>query len=265
MLKNHVVFILDRSSSMESIRDATIKAFNDQVSAIREHSRGQLTDVSLFTFSSTPDAPTFFTAPVESLVTLNRDTFVPSGMTALYDTVLEATRQLTTLPDANDKDTSYLVVCLSDGDENSSHASGTEVSKRLEALQATGRWTFTYLGCSAGDLTKMRAMGISAGNSRGFSYSAAGVESTSALNCAATSNYFTARSTGSSSVNNLYDQAEAQLGTFPSVQVNTPITVTQGPANLIINPMTNTVVSAWMPTDVKTPDKVDEKTPPTTT
>jgi len=213
MLKNHVVFILDRSGSMESIRDVTISAFNEQVQSIKRSSaaEGQQTDVSLFTFSNRPDEPTFFTAPVESLAELTKETYRPDGGTALYDTMLEATRRLGNLKDANDPETAFLVIILSDGEENASHATGDDVAKRLEALNETKRWTFTYLGCSAGDLTKIRSMGISASNSRSFVATAAGVSGTTALNNTATAQYFSMRSAGITSSDCLYDTAEAVL------------------------------------------------------
>lgn len=228
-LKNHVAFILDRSGSMESIRDVTISAFNEQIQSIKRSSaaEGQQTDVSLFTFSNRPDEPTFFTAPVESLVELNRESYRPDGGTALYDTILEATRRLSNLKDANDSETAFLVVILSDGDENASQATGEDVAKRLEALNETKKWTFTYLGCSAADLIKMRNIGISASNSRSFIATAAGVAGTTALNNTATAHYFASRSAGLTSSDCLYEQAEATLGiTDPAGATGASVTPT---------------------------------------
>lgn len=237
----HIAFVLDRSSSMESIREATIKAFNEQVATAKKASQGQETLVSLFTFSTRPDRATFLAAPVGALEELTTATYVPNGSTALYDTILEATDALKALPEADNPDTAFLVIILSDGEENSSLADGPAVSRRLEELQSTKRWTFTYLGCSEADLKRMRAIGISAGNSRLFAATNAGVDTTSALNCSATEAFFTARSVGQTAVANLYDQAEATLG------VQLPQADAQAPQPIIWNGVTLQPIQSFAP------------------
>lgn len=264
VLKNHVAIILDRSGSMESIRDSTIKAFNEQVQSIRVASRGQQTDISLFTFSNGPDEPKFFAAPVEGLVELTRETYAPDGGTALYDSILETTRRLGNLKDANEPETSFLIVIISDGDENASRATGEDVQKRLAALDATKRWTFTYVGCSVADMTKMRNIGISTSNSRSFTATAAGVAGSSTLNSTSTACYFTARASGSTQVNNLYDQAEAALGVVTTADGSISVSI---PGNVTLtSALPPTSTGLILPPGVTPPvDPNPPTNPPTTT
>lgn len=209
-LRNHVAIVLDKSGSMEIIRDATIRAFNEQCSTIRTASKEQPTTVSLVTFDSTTRTE-FFAVPTDKLTTLTRDSYMPGGGTALFDGIMHTTDALMRLPDANDPDTSFLVVIISDGEENSSrHATASSVKSRIESLQATKRWTFAYVG-AVSDLTAIRNLGISAGNSRQFMATNIGVTRVAALNSTATQGYFASRSTGSTQSMDLYHRAEEAL------------------------------------------------------
>ena len=67
LLKTRVAVILDRSSSMQSIRNETISAFNEQVDAIKETSKDMDTKVSLVTFSTEVDGPVVWNQPVGKL------------------------------------------------------------------------------------------------------------------------------------------------------------------------------------------------------
>jgi hypothetical protein len=211
VLKNHYALILDRSGSMGRIRNETISAFNEQIKTVRLASRGQSTDISLFPFSSVPDQPTFFTAPVESLIELNYSTFVPSGSTALYDAIIAATDKLAALPDANDPNTSFLVTILTDGENNCSSATVEDVAQRVKTLQDTKRWTFTFVGANVdvGDVTK--SFKLSAGNARSYSATPVGVSQMNSLHNFATNNFFSERSMGSTQSLNLYADAEKAL------------------------------------------------------
>jgi hypothetical protein len=182
---------------MEPLRKETIQSFNAQVQAIRDNTKGQEATVSLITFSTTPDEPTFLAASVDSLRELTWDDYRPNGWTALNDAVMDTINRLSALPNASDPDTAFLVIIISDGDENYSTKFTPEAVKaKLEELQATRRWTFTYLGCSEQDLVRMRNLGISPGNSRLYAATAAGVESSTAMNCSAAASYFSARGWG---------------------------------------------------------------------
>lgn len=201
-----IAIILDRSSSMSSIRSEAISAFNQQVETIKANSQEVDTKVSLFTFATKADAPLIWNQSPTTLNALTEDTYVPDGMTAMYDSVGMAVNLLSGLPEAEQKDTSFLVVIISDGAENNSKQFTSEkIASLVKTLQGTERWTFTYLGANQ-DLTKVQqTLGIHAGNTMQFTASAAGMNQASVANSAGTERYMAARAGGQSCITNFYN------------------------------------------------------------
>ena len=101
------VFLLDRSGSMESVLDDTIGGFN---SFVREQvpSGGTLT---LYTFSDRCKCE-YRDVQIDQVPMLTRDTYVPNGNTALYDSMGMI------LKDYQGKEGTFVI--LTDGQENSS-------------------------------------------------------------------------------------------------------------------------------------------------
>lgn len=102
------VFLLDKSGSMECVLDDTIGGFN---SFLREQVPlgGNLT---LYTFSDTCKCE-YRDVPIEDVNPLTRDTYIPGGSTALYDSMGMI------LKDYKDKEDGIFVI-LTDGQENAS-------------------------------------------------------------------------------------------------------------------------------------------------
>lgn len=207
--KSRIAIVLDRSGSMASIRASTISAFNEQVQAIKKNAAEIDTKVSLFTFSTIADAPLIWNRSVEELAPLTLETYVPDGMTAMYDSVGMAVNLLAGLPEANDKDTSFLVVIVSDGAENNSaNFNSQRIATLVKHFQGTDRWTFTYLGANQ-DLTQVqRDLGIHAGNTQVFAANDMGMVRASASNAAGIGGYFAAVNSGATSVKNFYSAAD---------------------------------------------------------
>lgn len=98
--------------------------------------------------------------PVKRIHDLTLASYIPSGNTALYDAIMASIRALETV-DAD----AYLVLIVTDGEENSSQEFKlADVRAKITALEATGRWTFTYLGANADAWSVAGAMGMSSGN-----------------------------------------------------------------------------------------------------
>jgi hypothetical protein len=203
-LKTQIAIILDRSGSMVTCAKETVDAFNEQVKTIRQgQKKGMDTRVSLFTFSTTADEPQFFNEPVTALKELRQDEYSPGGFTAMYDGVGKAIAKLEGLGEG--KDTSYLLVIISDGQENNSHVfTSAMVAEKIKALQGTNHWTVTYLGANQ-DLSQIsKALHIPAGNMMAFVNTGVGVHAASMNLSAATSSYVGARAMGATAVNNFY-------------------------------------------------------------
>lgn len=160
MATTHIAFVLDRSGSMGSIRRETVDVFNQQL----EKARGSTDRVTLVTFSFTPDVPRFIGVNDKLAV----EDYVPAGGTALYDAIGETVTMLQAV-EQSDPDTSYLVIIITDGEENASTKYGRDsLSSLIKELQATDKWTFAYLGTKQDIFTINQTLGIPLGNATQF-------------------------------------------------------------------------------------------------
>jgi len=195
--KTYIALILDSSGSMASIKGETINHFNEQIEQIAKDSVGLDTSVSLATFNSEVDIK-FFNNPVNDLKPLTLKTYFPNGYTSLYDAVgITVDRLLAECKDIKKKDTAVLVVILSDGQENSSQKYTIEdIAERIQELQNTKRWTFTYLGANQ-DLSKIeQQLHIPAGNISAFVANTAGMAAATNLSVGSSQSYMTSRRLG---------------------------------------------------------------------
>jgi len=204
-LKNRIAIILDRSSSMGSMRDQAIEMFNEQVDTIIEENEDMDTKVSLVTFSTNVDEPEVWNKPIDSLGKLTKRSYQPNGMTAMYDAVGMTIDKLRALPEADDENCSFLITVISDGMENASREyTSSMLASRVKKLQDKGNWTFTYLGAEQ-DLTQVSAAtGIKLDNMQVFTASAGGMRGASASSIGAVTNYFDSRKKGATAVKCFY-------------------------------------------------------------
>lgn len=241
--KTHVIMVLDKSGSMASIRKETIDHFNEQVDKIRKIAKDQDVSISLINFNEELQEK-FWDVPLKQLKKLTLEDYLPSGMTALYDAIgLTALKGEKQFMDLKDENTAVLFVVLTDGYENSSKEftskwptqltsklkstwpqpsawpsfpatsitiemgkTGAQKLKELiDRLQATGKWTFTYLGATHDFLHQAQTIGIYAGNAGQFAADAQGMADATSLSLTSTGDYFASRDVGSTQVRNYYN------------------------------------------------------------
>lgn len=193
-----VGIVLDRSSSMGSIKDATISGTNEQFSALRDSDDAANTFVAFSTFSNQV-TPVFHDGskeknpvlvPVTSLKDLTDADYRPSGMTAMFDGVSEMIDFLSAEAQHVDD---VLVVVISDGEENASQTTSEKLSSKVKELQDAG-WNFTYIGANQ-DLTQVQAqLGFHAGNMMTFDANVAGTAVMNSTVANAMTSYTSARS-----------------------------------------------------------------------
>lgn len=153
--KTFVHFILDKSSSMESVKAATISGFNEYLNTLRKD--GQEYRVSLTLFNEHVERHSDI--DLSAMQELSESSYQPSGMTALYDAVCETLRGT---PEDGDK---HIVVIMTDGEENSSRRhSERDLRENIKRLTNSGRWTFVYLGANQDAWANAQRYGLSMGN-----------------------------------------------------------------------------------------------------
>ena len=142
----YVHVLLDRSGSMESCRDKTIDAFNEYIGSLK-HQSSSGTRLSLTTFDSESTDRVFDTLRIDEVPKLTRETFVPRGMTPLYDAVaatVGAADKVTLLADER-----VALAILTDGQENASREMTVDaVRKLLLDRQERCNWLVQYLGAN---------------------------------------------------------------------------------------------------------------------
>ena len=199
-----VFIILDKSGSMESCRNETITGFNEQLETIRENAKlVKSTTVSLIIFNQDVDFYCF-DAPINKVKKLTTKTYNPSGYTAMYDAVGACLdRAIKEIPDREDN--AYLVIIISDGEENSSrNYTAKNVADKVQELQDSGKWTFTYLGANQ-DLTKIQQeLKIPLGNMAMYAANSIGTQYANTIRNSAISGYFGCCAKDVSAMNTFY-------------------------------------------------------------
>jgi hypothetical protein len=204
-LTNHICFVVDRSGSMSSIKRQVVRVFNDQLKTVQSNARsaGQKTFFSTFMFHSTVDAPRHFVVPVEKVPKLEASDFRLGGTTALLDAVGTAITRLQKAKGATNKDTSFLVVVITDGAENASRKYKRTLKGLIQKVQKTGRWSLAFLvpPRSVGSLTRY---GIPKGNVTSWDATAKGTKVMDEKLSAGLQTFYKARASGQKSVNTFF-------------------------------------------------------------
>jgi uncharacterized protein YegL len=206
-LKNYVTILLDSSGSMDVIKKEAREMFNEQIKVLKETKGNMETYISLVTFGTAVNKPIIWCGNVDDVKEINEKDYFPSGGTALYDAVGKTVTKLMKIPDYNDDNTSFLMIIISDGEENSSQFYDTDkISKLVKKVQKTKKWTFTYLGSKTDLASVKKVFHLSEGNICGFSGYTGKSGFTGVSNNAAnaTAYYMSSRSMGNTTVDDFY-------------------------------------------------------------
>ncbi|HLF40028.1 MAG TPA: vWA domain-containing protein, partial [Acidimicrobiia bacterium] len=163
--------LLDRSGSMESIRDDVIGGFNSFID--EQRAEGPDARLTLVQFD-TGDAHEILldARPIGAVRPLSRRTFVPRGGTPLLDATglliaraavrVEQRRQTGKAPEA------VVFVTITDGQENSSaEYDRASILRLVEAKEAEG-WSFAFLGAGLDAYAEAGGMGYDTGSVQAF-------------------------------------------------------------------------------------------------
>lgn len=145
--------ILDRSGSMESIREATIEGYN---AYLAQQATVPGARFSLTQFDTVGIDHLYVDVPVERVEPLTTETFVPRGGTPLYDAIGTGIAAL----EAATPTGKVVFVIVTDGQENSSREYTREaVLARIEARRKDG-WEFVFMGATADTYEVGASLGV---------------------------------------------------------------------------------------------------------
>lgn len=158
---NHVVLVLDASSSMHGHASALVKVADAQVAHLAQRSKelDQETRVTVYSFADTAKCLVWDkdVLRLPSIATL----YKAHGNTALIDATLLAIGDLSLTPEKYG-DHSFLVFVLTDGEENRSKSRPTQLATTL--TQLADHWTTAVLVPNARGVYEAKKFGFPADN-----------------------------------------------------------------------------------------------------
>ena len=168
-----IVFILDRSGSMESMVEPAISGFNR---LLREQQKvSGSARFTLVLFDDLYEIPVL-SVPIIEVVELDTSTYVPRGSTALLDaigrTIDDLGEKLAGTPE-EDRPGQVIVAILTDGFENAStRHTWADVAARIRHQTEVYGWRFLFLGANQDAIATASQLGIGAADSSNFAMDA---------------------------------------------------------------------------------------------
>ena len=207
-MKNYIGFSRDHSASMRGIANAAMNDYNDNIAAIKEAALANQQDTIVSVVECGVGSPATVQRNVvnSSVHALSPITsyHANGSSTPLYDSVGELIEMFEQVPDAKDETVSFLVMVITDGEENSSRRwNARTVCAKIQQLQATDRWTFVFR-VPRGGKSRLISYGIPEGNILEWDQTQKGVEVATVATRDAFTGYFGARSKGIKSTETFY-------------------------------------------------------------
>ena len=193
-----VGIVLDRSGSMASTWKEAIGGYHAQVEDLcrQEDAAGDDTEILLVSvvFDNIID-PINKGVPISEAEGLGPE-IVPRGATALYDAIAQTVGYMKGT-DTHYSDVAYLLVVITDGQENASQEiDAKQLSELVKELDDSPVWTTVFIGSDAKAIEDAGNLGINLGNTFQYNPTVAGTGQMSVGLRYAASNYMSNRTRG---------------------------------------------------------------------
>lgn len=235
-MKQYISISRDHSASMRSLSTYAMKDYNSNIESIKTGAQTHNIDTVVSVIECGVNDPggrgytgrnvgNKFVVVNSSVASLTPITsYAADGYgTPLFDSIGELVEQLKKVPDTNDPAVSFLIMAITDGEENESkNYTATSISKLIKELQATDRWTFV-LRVPKGYSRSLIQLGIPACNIQEWEQTERGFERATRATKTAMHQYYAVRSTGVRASSRFY--ADLDNVKLRDIQSNlTPIT-----------------------------------------
>lgn len=155
-----VTFLLDRTGSMQSIKDDTIGAFNAYLESLKKD--GDRIEFSFLQFDSMSIDKICVNTPIAEVHPLTNETFVPRASTPLIDAAYETITAVAEAVARRDRAPKVVICIQTDGQENSSTEHDWTSLNLLIKEKAGLGWQFNFMGAGIDAYEQGRQMGIPA-------------------------------------------------------------------------------------------------------
>ena len=205
--QTYIALVIDRSGSMDGVRDAAFTGINEQLNTIRLNAaKGGKTFVTYIQFDDQIET-ILDQVDANTVKDITKAQYEPRGSTAMLDAIgvaIEGFEKSVTETD----DTAYLLIVISDGYENASQKYNySSLAEKVKKLEATNKWTFTYMLSNVDLATMAKNLGASAGNMSSFISTNTGTKAAFVNSSVSSAQYMSSRMAGVTSVPNFYRPA----------------------------------------------------------
>lgn len=195
-MKQYVGIVRDHSGSMGTLVTSAMVDYNAQITEIRKGSDqyGIDTIVSVVECGRGRTRGKEFQRDVvnSSVGRLQPLTHYAAtgGTTPLWDSVADLLDILESAPDKDSPEVSFLLLIITDGQENDSVTRAYDLGLRIKQLQAKGNWTFTFRVPRGSEDVIWRQLSVPRENVMGWEQTQKGFTQATAATVTATQNYY---------------------------------------------------------------------------
>lgn len=173
-----VVFILDRSGSMQSLVPDTIGGFN----AFIEQQKKEVGEAKLTTVLFDDKYEMLHDQlDIQNVPELTTKEYTARGMTAMLDAIgrtINTVGERLAKTDENDRPGKVVFVITTDGQENASKEfSKAQIKEMIERQQNEYNWKFLFLGANIDSVSEAGSLGINSNFAVNYSASSIGTQS----------------------------------------------------------------------------------------
>ena len=232
-MKQYVGISLDYSASMRPIARQAMQDYNSNVQALLDGQTRHVIDTVVSVVQCGVQRPGsimgdyYVTRKITNsnvLMLKPLTTYDAQGpCTPLWDSVGDLIESMSMVPDAADMSTSFMVMVITDGQENqSSKWSADRLAKKIKELQATDRWMFTFRVPTGYKSALVAKLGIPSHNVLEWDQTEQGFAKATAVTQQAVQDFYTLRATkGATSSTRFYaDLADVKPATVKRVMQN---------------------------------------------
>jgi len=214
--KNYIGIVRDQTGSMSGLKRAATDDYNSTIQGIREAAlSGDIDTIinvmkcGVGTYGRTYDRAKNIHDVMNSSVSAVRslaynDYDTNGGETPLFDAVGELIEIMEKAPDIHDPNVTFLVLVITDGEDNSSSIWKTKIGEKMRKLQSTDRWTFLFRVPKGYGSKLSRTFGIPEGNIYEWSQTEKGFQDSTNATKAGFQTYYSGLSKGVTSTGKFF-------------------------------------------------------------